>query len=228
MKKSILFGMMVLSIALSSCSSVMYQVYEVESPNLSMKNNSMVYQNDDCKVSYNLWDNQGSMTFIFENLTDKDIFIDMSQSFFIKNGAAYDYFKNRTWESRVYEGVEIGLSTSTTYIGTAGYWPTRYNVSLAKTAKAAAAGKAGREGHLGGIHLGQFDDQPQDYGDQQKDQEGQEFTPALLDNIILVLFGSHIRLVRQPVTGSAPRPISPVPPPRQERWKRRPCSLSPR
>ena len=153
MKKSFLFGMVVLSMAFSSCSSILYQVYEVESPNLNISNNSMVYQNEDCKVSYNLWDKQGAMTFIFENLTDKDIFIDMSQSFFIKNGSAYDYFQNRTWESRVYESVEIGVSTSTTYIGTSGYWPSRYSVSVAKSA--AASANAGRSTDVS-IHEQEF------------------------------------------------------------------------
>ena len=72
----------------------------------------MVFENEDCKVSYNLWGNGGSMAFIFENKTDRDIFIDMTQSFFIKNGAAFDYYADRTYEARSYAGISAGYSVS--------------------------------------------------------------------------------------------------------------------
>lgn len=143
MKFKQFFGLMLVCLAFSSCGSVMYQVYEVQSPDLSIKNNSMVYENQDCKVFYNLWDNGGSMAFIFENTSDKDIFIDMSQSFFIKNGAAYDYFKNRSYETHVFESVELGLSASNTYINPDGYWPNRYFSPIATTVKASAKAKSG-------------------------------------------------------------------------------------
>ena len=87
-----------LSFGLTSCKTIGYQVYEVKSPDLIQKNNSMVYENDECRVSYNLWERDGSVAFIFENKSDKDIFIDMSQTFFIKNGAAFDYYNGRLFE----------------------------------------------------------------------------------------------------------------------------------
>ena len=81
----------VLSMSLTSCETLSYQVYEVKSSDLIQRENSLVFENEDCKVSYNLWEYNGSMAFIFENKSEKDIFIDMSQTFFIKNGAAFDY-----------------------------------------------------------------------------------------------------------------------------------------
>ena len=72
----------------------------------------MVYENEDCKLLYNLWGNRGSMSFIFENKTDKDIFIDLSQSFFIRNGKAFDYYMERTYEDRTYDAVNVGYSYS--------------------------------------------------------------------------------------------------------------------
>lgn len=143
MKISQYFRLMLACLALSSCSSAMYQVYEVQSPDLRVKNNSMVYENQVCKVFYNLWDKNGSMAFIFENISDKDIFIDMSKSFFIKNDAAFDYFKNRSYETRVYESVELGLSASNTYINPNGYWPNRYIFPITTTAKATYNAKTG-------------------------------------------------------------------------------------
>ena len=99
--------------ALVSCSpKIGYQVYEVRSHDLTQEKNAMVFENEDCKVSYNLWGNGGSMAFIFENKTDRDIFIDMTQSFFIKNGAAFDYYADRTYEARSYAGISAGYSVS--------------------------------------------------------------------------------------------------------------------
>ena len=99
--------------ALVSCSpKIGYQVYEVRSHDLTQEKNAMVFENGDCKVSYNLWGNGGSMAFIFENKTDRDIFIDMTQSFFIKNGAAFDYYADRTYVTRSYAGLSAGYSVS--------------------------------------------------------------------------------------------------------------------
>ena len=101
------------AVALVSCSpKIGYQVYEVRSHDLTQEKNAMVFENEDCKVSYNLWGNGGSMAFIFENKTDRDIFIDMTQSFFIKNGAAFDYYADRTYEARSYAGISAGYSVS--------------------------------------------------------------------------------------------------------------------
>ena len=101
-------------------------MYEVKSPNLTNKDNSMIFENEDCKVLYNLWSEDGSMAFIFENKTDKDLFVDMTQTFFIKNGAAYDYFNNRTFETRTFSTLNYGYSTSATYFDKSGYWPKQY------------------------------------------------------------------------------------------------------
>lgn len=106
------FAILLLSLAMSSCMSVCYQVYEVKSSNMTQKDNSMVYENEDCKVLYNLWAEKGSMSFIFENKTDKDIFIDMSQTFFIKNGYASDYYLNRTFETRSFDALSVGYNYS--------------------------------------------------------------------------------------------------------------------
>lgn len=98
----------------------------------------MCYENEDCRILYNLWSQNGSMGFIFENKTDKDLFIDMTQTFFIKNGAANDYFRNQTYESRTSAALSLGYSVSESYLGIGGYWPTQYivPVTLKESAKA--------------------------------------------------------------------------------------------
>lgn len=37
----------------------------------------------DCKIIYDFWGETGDMSFFFMNNTDKDIYIDLSRSFFI-------------------------------------------------------------------------------------------------------------------------------------------------
>ena len=111
---------------MTSCVSNLYQVYEVKSPDLKQNNNSMVYENDDCRILYNLWCEDGSMQFIFQNKTDKDLFVDMNQTFFIKNGAAYNYFDNRTYQTQTTSTLEYGYSTSNIYWSNGSFWPHKY------------------------------------------------------------------------------------------------------
>jgi hypothetical protein len=90
------------SILLFGCSisnvSYFYQVYETRpiSDNISISNNCISYEDKDCIVLYNFWQEYGTSGFTFNNKTDSMIYLDLSETFFIDNGIAYDYFKNRT------------------------------------------------------------------------------------------------------------------------------------
>ncbi len=104
MKQKLLSAVMfvALGLGMTSCKSAFFQVYEVESDNLKQQVNSLVFENEDCKLFYNLWSNNGKVTFTMLNKTDKDIFVNLSQSFFVKNGFAIDYFQGRTYTSQVF------------------------------------------------------------------------------------------------------------------------------
>lgn len=86
----------------SSCGSVFYQVYEVKSDDLTLNSKSWLYRGADLSLDYNLWSQGGLVSFTIRNNTDKDIFIDLKQSFFIRNDEAKDY----------YSGVEYASSNS--------------------------------------------------------------------------------------------------------------------
>jgi len=92
-----LFLITSISVLISSCSTTsFYQVYKTTSTDkLKTEENLLVYEDENCKISYNLWDNGGNMGFKFYNKTDKNIFLNLEESFFILNGTAYDYYKNR-------------------------------------------------------------------------------------------------------------------------------------
>lgn len=95
--------MMAVSVlCLSSCKSYFYQVYDVSTDGLKLQDNSLVYENEDCKVLYNLWSNDGELKFAIINKTDKDIFVNMGQSFYVVNGLAVDYYQGRTYTSQTY------------------------------------------------------------------------------------------------------------------------------
>lgn len=85
----------------SSCNTLVYQVYEVKSNGLEQRDNALVYENADCKISYNLWSEDGNAGFIMYNKTDKNIFVNKKETFFIKNGLANNYYKNREYSSHV-------------------------------------------------------------------------------------------------------------------------------
>ena len=80
-----------LAILFCSCSSY-YQIQEVTTgPNLSRADNALVYENSDCVITYDLWSNGGSTDFVFENKTGFLVYLNLDNSFFIKDGMAYDY-----------------------------------------------------------------------------------------------------------------------------------------
>jgi hypothetical protein len=55
-----------------------------------------------------LWERGGNIGFIFLNKTDKTIFLDKAECFFIINGIANDYFQNRTYT----KSSSVGVTTS--------------------------------------------------------------------------------------------------------------------
>lgn len=96
--KKILF-ILLATMLLQSCTSVYYQVYRVEAEDMACNDDAIVYEDDNCSIIYNLWGESGNLSFVFMNKTDKDINIDLTRSFFIKNGMAYDYFEDKSYTS---------------------------------------------------------------------------------------------------------------------------------
>ena len=96
-------GVVVVMIGLlvTSCAPIFYyQVYKVQPiNNLSKSNNSLIYEDENCKVFYDFWDEGGSVGFLIYNKLDKNIYVNMKESFFIRNGIAYDYYKDREFTS---------------------------------------------------------------------------------------------------------------------------------
>lgn len=70
----------------------MVQVLETESSDVKYVRNEYFYENSDLKVSYNLWEQGGKVSFYVFNKSDNPIFIDWDKSHFIYNGTSYEYW----------------------------------------------------------------------------------------------------------------------------------------
>lgn len=69
-----------------------YQVYGLETDNLTKQDNLLVYSNNDCNIKYCMWAEGGSLSFVFENKTDKDLYFLAQASHLIQNGFALEYY----------------------------------------------------------------------------------------------------------------------------------------
>lgn len=107
MKKQYLFFLF-LAITLSSCSKVYYQVYSTKSSNVRDNGTELAYENNEVKVTYNLWSKGGNPGFTIFNKTKYDLYVILPNSFFVKNEKAYDYFLNRELSSDTQHTVTRG------------------------------------------------------------------------------------------------------------------------
>lgn len=84
---------------LTSCATekIFYQVYKTNSEGMRKNDKSVFYEDDTCKIIYNLWGDGGNFRFEFYNKTDQNIYVNLEESFFIMNGMANNYYKNRAF-----------------------------------------------------------------------------------------------------------------------------------
>lgn len=106
--KSLFFAALI-AFTLTSCMTrSYYQVYKVTpDDNITLKENSLVYEDENCKVLYDLWGNGGNIGFAFQNKTDKNIYLNMEESFFIMNGTASNYYQNRVFSNTTSSGTSV-------------------------------------------------------------------------------------------------------------------------
>ncbi len=100
---------------LSSCSVThdFYQVYKVV-PDPGIKNTAdkLIYEDSNCSISYNFWDEDGNAGFVFYNKTDSAIYLHMDQSFYVINGMAFDYFRDRIYTKSSSKSYAVGKSVA--------------------------------------------------------------------------------------------------------------------
>lgn len=98
MKHCAIFFLLLASLLQVSCSytSYNYQLCQIKGSLPENAVGSFIDSNEDCTIEYDFWCANGNPGFKFTNKTDSLIYIDLSKTFFIKNGYAFNYFLNRT------------------------------------------------------------------------------------------------------------------------------------
>jgi len=97
----------------TSCSTtVYYQLYKATPVNKSNQQGNFIYEDESCKVTYNFWSEAGNAGFIFYNKTNENITINLSDSYFVLNDFAYDYFKNRIYTTSNEQSLSIDKKTT--------------------------------------------------------------------------------------------------------------------
>lgn len=92
MKTKLFFATIGIATILSCKTSEYYQVYEVQSQDVKNEGDVLTAENEDCRITYNMWSEGGNLCFMIQNKTDKDLYVVMPKSFFILNGLANDYY----------------------------------------------------------------------------------------------------------------------------------------
>ena len=139
MKKNTLFKLVcviITSLFSVSCTQSFYQIYTMDSKDLKMQDNSLLFENADCQVSYNFWSDGGYVSFAFKNKTDRDIFINMNESFLVVNGNAHNYFeaKTYTYGSAFAASIGYGESLGVSLSGKTGVWSNKHYTASAGVA----------------------------------------------------------------------------------------------
>lgn len=73
----------------------MYQTQPIS--DIAMRDNCMVFEDANCEIIYNFWKEHGEIGFVFYNKTSENIYLHLDQCFYVANGFAYDYFRNRVF-----------------------------------------------------------------------------------------------------------------------------------
>lgn len=119
----------------------------------SLTNGGVLYEDDNCAVFYKFWTKGGDAGFEFYNKTNEIIYLDLTKTFFIKNGIAYDYYEDKTVTDRetsytsstVTHGYALSASSSYSasisqyYAGNFGQKPTTTYSPLASSASVGAS-----------------------------------------------------------------------------------------
>lgn len=111
--KKIFYVSLICAILYSCAPASFFQVYKtVPSENIRVESNSLVYEDENCIVSYNFWGVGGDVGFQIHNKTAENIYLNLDESYFILNGFAFDYYKNRVFSQSISTGRSESRSAS--------------------------------------------------------------------------------------------------------------------
>ncbi len=105
MKKVLFIGVVVALLTSCNVTSSYYQIYKTDtSENIVKKEDLLVFEDENCTVTYNLWNDGGNVGFTIYNKSNKNLYLNLEESFFVFNGIANSYYKNRIFSNSVNSG----------------------------------------------------------------------------------------------------------------------------
>lgn len=112
---------LIFTASLTSCSSTVpyYQVYKTSVPKeFKTIDKELVFEDDNCKIFYDLWSIGGNMNFQIYNKTEEALYLHLDNSFYILNGLAYDYYQDRTISTSVGKSSAVSRNAFSTRYNT--------------------------------------------------------------------------------------------------------------
>lgn len=96
--KQLLFFMAAFALLSSCAPTTYYQMYQTQPiSDILMQNDCMVFEDANCEILYNFWKEYGEIGFVFHNKTAENIYLHLDECFYVENGIAYDYYRNRIY-----------------------------------------------------------------------------------------------------------------------------------
>lgn len=99
MKKGL--AILVFGAVMASCAPTRYcQMYQTKPiSDIQVKKNALVFEDENCKISYNFWREYGEIGFVFYNKTNDNLYLHLDECFYVANGSAFDYYQNRVYSN---------------------------------------------------------------------------------------------------------------------------------
>lgn len=125
--KNYFLSLLCVALLLSSCAQTYHfvQVFETKSSSkeapVKQQNGGLLYEDDNCILFYSLWAERGDASFAIHNKTNQIMYVDLSKSFFIRNGIANDYYKERAWSETQTNTLGTQATTSAAVSGNLSY-----------------------------------------------------------------------------------------------------------
>ena len=88
-----------------------YQVYKANAESGQLTNDKIMFEDKNCKISYDLWDEGGDIGFYIFNNTENDMTLDLAKSFFVLNGVSSEYYQKRTFTKTNSSGASVSTNT---------------------------------------------------------------------------------------------------------------------
>lgn len=117
---------------LFSCNKYV-QIATFSSDNVTFHEDKFAYVDDNIAIEYLFYKSDGIFNFAITNLSEEDIYIDLTKSIFVLNGQVFDYAGYSTTEFSAYSQIDASTAIGNTRMATSGEMQTSGNATTFTT-----------------------------------------------------------------------------------------------